>query len=66
MVLLKRAQILVSDVFGCLKEHMPAEDGLDSLSMFADYRVPQVLAFFEALEYSIELKDVLRKSKSLF
>lgn len=31
--------------------------------MFADYRVPQVLVHLEALSYSLELKDLLRKRK---
>lgn len=56
----------MADVFSCLKIAPSPENGLDSLTMFADYRVPQVLVYLEALEYSIELKDILRRSKQFF
>jgi len=59
---LKRAQVLVADVHSCLQERSPGNfSDIDSLTMFADYRVPQVLTFLGALEYSDELMEVLKK-----
>ncbi|CDW58336.1 DUF2419 domain containing protein [Trichuris trichiura] len=63
---LKRAQILVADLFYCLKGEEPAAfNDIDELTMFADYRVPQLLVYFGALEYSADLRDLLVK-KHLF
>uniref|UniRef100_A0A914VWI7 Queuosine 5'-phosphate N-glycosylase/hydrolase n=1 Tax=Plectus sambesii TaxID=2011161 RepID=A0A914VWI7_9BILA len=62
---LKRAQILVADVYGCLKgKELGAFDDISSLTMFADYRVPQALAYLGALTYSDELMTIL-KAKTL-
>lgn len=64
---LKRAQILVSDVYSALHEKDSAcnfED-IGILTMFADYRVPQALAYLGALEYSPELMELLRSGKHL-
>uniref|UniRef100_A0A915DHA5 Queuosine 5'-phosphate N-glycosylase/hydrolase n=1 Tax=Ditylenchus dipsaci TaxID=166011 RepID=A0A915DHA5_9BILA len=61
--LLKRAQILVSDIHGCLRSKAnPAGDFNDigSLTMFADYRVPQALAFLGVLKYSEKLLSILK------
>jgi len=59
---LKRAQVLIADIHSCLQGRYPGNfSDIDSLTMFADYRVPQVLTFLEALEYSNELLDVLNK-----
>ena len=56
----KRAQILVADLW-CLFEGHGRGDlaGIDSLTMFADYRVPQSLQHYGVLSYSAELKQLL-------
>lgn len=63
----KRAQILVGDLFACFQDkglgHF--DDLYDSITMFADYRVPQVLVHFGALTYSEELKKDLTNDKLL-
>lgn len=50
-IFLKRAQILVGDVNAALKLGF---SGMDQLTTFADYRVPQILRHFEILEYAPE------------
>lgn len=58
----KRAQILVADTWsvlegegdGCFKD-------ISSITMFADYRLPQVLVHLGALKYSKELLEKLLK-----
>ncbi|KAL6740585.1 hypothetical protein Aduo_013929 [Ancylostoma duodenale] len=64
---LKRAQILVADVYGALKDNDPAcaFPDIGILTMFADYRVPQALAFLGVLEYSEELLDALKPNHRL-
>ncbi|EYB81042.1 hypothetical protein Y032_0394g635 [Ancylostoma ceylanicum] len=64
---LKRAQILVADVYGALKDDDPAcaFSDIGTLTMFADYRVPQALAYLGVLEYSKELLDVLKPGHRL-
>lgn len=62
----KRAQVLVSHLSKLFEERSQGLiDGIDKLTMFADYRVPQVLCYFGVLSYSDELMDKLRKSKYL-
>eukprot|EP01135_Chromosphaera_perkinsii_P005374 Nk52_evm55s343 gene=Nk52_evmTU55s343 len=57
----KRAQILVADIWGCFEgKGYGCFDDIDTLTMFADYRVPQVLLYFDALKYSQELMDILK------
>uniref|UniRef100_A0A0N4V1L4 Queuosine 5'-phosphate N-glycosylase/hydrolase n=1 Tax=Enterobius vermicularis TaxID=51028 RepID=A0A0N4V1L4_ENTVE len=59
---LKRAQILVADLHGCLhdKNDLGNFSDIADLTMFADYRVPQILAFFSVLKYSPKLEETLR------
>lgn len=48
--LLKRAQILVADIWACFNgESWGDFDDIDKITMFADYRVPQILITFGAL-----------------
>lgn len=56
---LKRAQILIADIHNCFAKAEKDEDrklgrfsDISTLTMFADYRVPQVLAFLGVLRYS--------------
>lgn len=61
---LKRAQILAADLhFGFLGDGVDAVrfDDIDRLTMFADYRVPQVLNYFGLLVYSDALMEELRE-----
>jgi hypothetical protein len=48
-VFLKRAQIFVGDINAALQLNL---DGMDQLTTFADYRVPQILRHWNVLEYS--------------
>lgn len=60
---LKRAQILVADLWGCFEgQNQGRFDDIDQLSMFADYRIPQVLHYFDVLQYSDELRAQLRST----
>ncbi|XP_066897363.1 queuosine 5'-phosphate N-glycosylase/hydrolase isoform X2 [Kogia breviceps] len=64
--LYKRAQILVADTWsvlegkgdGCFKD-------ISRITMFADYRLPQVLVYLGALKYSDELLEKLLKGEVL-
>lgn len=63
----KRAQILVGDMFACFQDEGLGhfDDLYDSITMFADYRVPQVLVHFGALTYNEELQKGLTADKML-
>lgn len=62
----KRAQILVADVWGCFEgQGVGYFADIDQITMFADYRVPQVLQYYNVIEYSDELKDFLRSNQLL-
>lgn len=65
--ILKRAQILVGDVYACFQgDGLGHFDDLnDTITMFADYRVPQVLVHFGALVYKEELMMDLKSDKLL-
>jgi|UniRef100_A0A250YFW3 hypothetical protein len=62
----KRAQILVADTWsvlegkgdGCFKD-------ISSITMFADYRLPQILTYLGALKYSDRLLEKLLKGEML-
>lgn len=60
--LYKRAQILVADIWACCGGKGLGEfHDIDTITIFADYRVPQILAHFNILKYSDELMDLLKK-----
>uniref|UniRef100_A0A4Y0BWG5 Queuosine 5'-phosphate N-glycosylase/hydrolase n=1 Tax=Anopheles funestus TaxID=62324 RepID=A0A4Y0BWG5_ANOFN len=62
----KRAQILVGDVWSCFRgEGLGRFEDIDAITMFADYRVPQVLVHFGTLTYSDELMALLKEDKLL-
>ncbi|XP_054278079.1 queuosine salvage protein isoform X1 [Macrosteles quadrilineatus] len=62
----KRAQILVGDVWSCFEgKGLGVFNDIDSLTMFADYRVPQVLVYFGVLEYSKGLNKKLNEGDFL-
>ncbi|XP_068626805.1 queuosine 5'-phosphate N-glycosylase/hydrolase isoform X2 [Battus philenor] len=66
----KRAQILVADLWNFFNGTGWGEFvDIDKMTMFADYRVPQVLVYFGVMSYSDELmkklqNDVLLESES--
>lgn len=62
VAILKRAQILVGDVWSCYHgEGLGYFEDIDKITMFADYRVPQVLVHFGSLEYTPVLLELLKK-----
>ncbi|KAJ9079940.1 hypothetical protein DSO57_1030365 [Entomophthora muscae] len=61
VVLHKRAQILVADIWACFKgQSFGLFNDIDQVTMFADYRVPQALVYLGVLEYSQELLSKLK------
>lgn len=63
----KRAQILVADLWNFFGGKSWGEfEDIDKITMFADYRVPQVLVYFGALSYSDELMEKLKNGMYLF
>lgn len=60
VALYKRAQILIGDLWACFRgEGLGHFDDIHKITMFADYRVPQVLVHFGAMCYSNELLTIL-------
>ncbi|HRA47930.1 MAG TPA: queuosine salvage family protein [Thermomicrobiales bacterium] len=56
----KRAQILIADLHGAFfGRGLGAFHDLDTLTTFADYKVPQVLRGFGALQYASELDTAI-------
>jgi hypothetical protein len=62
IVFLKRAQILVGDWNAALKLNL---DGMDRLTTFADYRVPQILRHKDVLEYHPTLAELVDSNVEL-
>ncbi|OJD12227.1 hypothetical protein AJ78_07132 [Emergomyces pasteurianus Ep9510] len=62
----KRAQILVADLWACFrgKSYGKFHD-IDKLTMFADYRIPQMLHTLGCLLYSPTLETHIRQRKQL-
>ena len=61
----KRVQILVADIWACFNgQSYGTFNDISSISMFADYRVPQALLYFGILEYSEPLQAILRKHEA--
>lgn len=57
----KRAQILVGDIWACYKGKDLGEfNDIDIITMFPDYRIPQVLMHFGAMRYSNPLLSTLQ------
>lgn len=62
----KRAQILVADLWACFGDMSYGHfTDIDKLSMFADYRVPQILHSLGCLRYSPALISLLNQGASL-
>lgn len=64
VAIMKRAQILVSDIWCCFEGKGYGEFyDIDQITMFADYRVPQILHFLGCVSYSPELVSRIRSKK---
>lgn len=62
----KRAQILVGDIYSAYRgEGIGAFDNIEKITMFADYRVPQILYALGVMEYSENLKTMIKEGKVL-
>lgn len=62
----KRAQILIGDIWACFKgQGYGAFYDIDYITMFADYRIPQVLIHFGAMRYSNPLLSKLQSDIEL-
>ncbi|RDW75093.1 putative cobyrinic acid a,c-diamide synthase [Coleophoma cylindrospora] len=62
--LLKRAQICVADIWAAFEgEDFGKFDDIDKITMFADYRVPQILNTLGCLWYSPQLENAVRGKK---
>ncbi len=63
---LKRAQILVADVWAAFGGHEWGRfNDIDSVTMFADYRVPQLLCALGVLRYSQRLREALEREDKI-
>lgn len=63
----KRAQILVADTWSVLEgKGDGCFNDISRISVFADYRIPQVLVHLGAMRYSEELMNKLKKGIILF
>jgi hypothetical protein len=63
---LKRAQILVADLWACFDgEGYGAFRDIDKITMFPDYRVPQILAGLGCIFLSPPLEAAIRSKKEL-
>jgi len=63
---LKRAQICASDIHGAFGgKHWGAFYDLDKLTVFADYKLPQILRHFGALFYDIALEKRIDEQEML-
>ncbi|GAA5893329.1 queuosine 5'-phosphate N-glycosylase/hydrolase [Sporobolomyces salmoneus] len=62
----KRAQILIAETWAAFEGKGPGRfDDIDQLSMFADYRVPQILHSLGTLTYDEHLTNILIEGKDL-
>jgi len=62
----KRAQILIGDIWACYEGRGLGEfHDIDSIAMFADYRIPQVLVHYGTIHYSDSLMKKLRSDEPL-
>lgn len=58
----KRAQIFVADIWACFNGNSYGSFyDIDKLTMFADYRVPQILHQLGCISYSQELENTVRQ-----
>lgn len=61
---LKRAQIFVADIWACFDgKGLGSFRDIDKITMFADYRVPQILSTMGCLYYSPSLDTAIRDKR---
>jgi hypothetical protein len=61
---LKRAQILVADLWACFDGQSWGEfRDIDKITMFADYRVPQILSTLGCISYSPPLQALVNRGE---
>lgn len=64
--IMKRPQILVADIWAAFNgEGYGQFDDIDNITMFADYRVPQMLHSLQCLSYSPPLDAAIRTQQLL-
>ena len=64
--MLKRAQIFVADVWACFEGEGYGEfRDIDKITMFADYRIPQILNNLGCLRFSPPLEATIRDKKDI-
>jgi hypothetical protein len=64
--ILKRAQILVADLWACFEgEGYGDFRDIDKITMFADYRVPQILNSMGCISYSPPLDTAIRMKRDI-
>ncbi|KAL8841376.1 MAG: hypothetical protein Q9205_003867 [Flavoplaca limonia] len=62
----KRAQIFVADLWACFEgQSYGTFNDIDTITMFADYRIPQMLHSLGCLRYSPSLESRIRNLKQL-
>ncbi|KAL8953408.1 MAG: hypothetical protein Q9222_000721 [Ikaeria aurantiellina] len=62
----KRAQIFVADLWACFEgQGYGSFSDIDKITMFADYRIPQMLHSLGCLRYSPPLKSHIRNMKEI-
>ncbi|KAI4284555.1 MAG: hypothetical protein L6R38_001321 [Xanthoria sp. 2 TBL-2021] len=62
----KRAQIFVADLWACFEgQNYGCFHDIDTITMFADYRIPQMLHSLGCLRYSPSLESRIRNLKEL-
>lgn len=62
----KRAQILIGDIWCFFEgEGLGELVDIDTISMFADYRIPQLLVYLGVLKYSDRLQEVLENGEMM-
>ena len=63
MAFFKRAQILVADIWAaCGGSGLGEFKDINTITMFADYRIPQCLVWFGALQYDPGLTELFERS----
>lgn len=62
----KRAQILVADLWACFNGHkFGAFDDIDHITIFADYRIPQMLRSLNILWYSPRVESKIKRGEGI-
>lgn len=62
----KRAQILVADVWACFNgQDIGAFDDISQITIFADYRIPQMLQSLNILWYSPRVESKIKRKEIL-